>query len=97
MELRIVRHAESTGNAAGRWQGRDDTQLTDTGREQASRLGKAFRAEGYRPSRIYASPLSRTFDTARIASSRIGLEDSIVPWDDLMETDVGIFLSLIHI
>ncbi len=94
MELRIVRHAESTGNAAGRWQGRDDTQLTDTGREQASRLGKAFRAEGYRPSRIYASPLSRTFDTARIASSRIGLEDSIVPWDDLMETDVGIFSGL---
>ena len=94
MELRIVRHAESTGNAAGRWQGRDDTQLTDTGREQASRLGKWFEAEGYRPSHIYASPLSRTLDTARIASAQIGLEESIVKWDDLMETDVGIFSGL---
>ncbi len=94
MELRIVRHAESTGNAAGRWQGRDDTQLTDTGRDQASRLGKWFEAEGYRPSRIYASPLSRTLYTARIASAHIGLEESIVCWDDLMETDVGIFSGL---
>lgn len=94
MELRIVRHAESTGNAAGRWQGRENTQLTDMGREQAARLGRWFEEEGYRPSRIYASPLSRTFDTARIASAHIGLEDSIVRWDDLMETDVGIFSGL---
>lgn len=94
MELRIVRHAESTGNAAGRWQGRDDTQLTDTGREQAARLGKSFKAERYLPSHIYASPLSRTFDTARIASAQIGMEESILCWDDLMETDVGIFSGL---
>ena len=94
MELRIVRHAESTGNAAGRWQGRENTQLTDMGREQAARLGRWFEAEGYRPSCIYASPLSRTFDTARIAAAHIGLEDSIVRWDDLMETDVGIFSGL---
>lgn len=94
MELRIVRHAESTGNAAGRWQGRDDTQLTDTGRSQAAKLGKSFKAEGYLPSHIYASPLSRTFHTARIASEQIGLEEKIVCWDDLMETDVGIFSGL---
>ena len=94
MELRIVRHAESAGNAAGRWQGRDDTQLTDKGKEQASKLGKAFRAEGYRPSHIYSSPLTRTLDTAQIASAHIGLEDSIDLWDDLMETDVGVFSGL---
>ena len=94
MELRIVRHAESAGNAAGRWQGRDDTQLTDKGRDQAAKLGRTFRAEGYRPSHIYSSPLTRTLDTAKIASARIGLEDSIELWDDLMETDVGIFSGL---
>ena len=94
MELRIVRHAESTGNAAGRWQGRADTQLTDAGREQASKLGMSFKAEGYQPSHIYASPLSRTFDTARIASALIGLEEAIVTWEDLMETDVGVFSGL---
>ena len=94
MELRIVRHAESTGNASGRWQGRDDTQLTDMGREQAAKLGQSFNTEGYKPSRIYASPLTRTLDTARIASARIGMEASITLWDDLMETDVGIFTGL---
>ncbi len=94
MNLRIVRHAESTGNAQGRWQGRNDTQLTDVGRDQAASLGKRFEAEGYRPSHIYASPLSRTFDTARIASAHLGLDGSIVRWDDLMETDVGVFSGL---
>ena len=83
MNLRIVRHAESAGNAQGRWQGRNDTRLTDLGREQAARLGRRLEADGYRPSRIYASPLSRTFDTARIASSY--LELPIVRWDDLIE------------
>ncbi len=92
MNLRIVRHAESAGNAQGRWQGRNDTRLTDLGREQAARLGRRLEAEGYRPSRIYASPLSRTFDTARIASSY--LELPIVRWDDLIETDVGVFSGL---
>ena len=94
MELRIVRHAESTGNAAGRWQGRDDTQLTTLGREQAARLGRWFASEEYRPSHIYASPLSRTYDTTRIASAHVGLAASVVRWDDLMETDVGIFSGL---
>ena len=94
MELRIVRHAESTGNAAGRWQGRDDTQLTTHGREQAARLGRWFASEEYRPSHIYSSPLTRTYDTARIASARVGLAASVVKWDDLMETDVGAFTGL---
>ena len=89
MKLRIVRHAESTGNAQGRWQGRDDFPLTDLGREQAAKLRDRFAAEGYRPSHIYSSPLSRTFETAQIASS--GWELPIVPVDDLMETDVGVF------
>ncbi len=89
MKLRIVRHAESTGNARGRWQGRDDTLLTDLGRAQAARLGERFAAEGYRPSHIYSSPLSRTLQTAQIASSAWDIP--IVQVDDLMETDIGVF------
>ena len=88
MRLRIVRHAESTGNARGRWQGRDDTQLTELGRSQAGRLRDRFLAEGYRPSHLYSSPLSRTYETARIASSNWDLP--IIKWDELMETDVGV-------
>ena len=89
MKLRIVRHAESTGNALGRWQGRDDTLLTDLGREQAAKLRDRFASEGYQPSHIYSSPLSRTLETAQIASSVWDIP--IVQVDDLMETDIGAF------
>ena len=89
MKLRIVRHAESTGNAHGRWQGRDDTLLTELGRKQAAKLRERFTSEGYQPSHIYSSPLSRTLETAQIASSAWDIP--IVQVDDLMETDIGVF------
>jgi len=92
MNLTIVRHAESSGNAAGRWQGRDDTLLTDLGRRQATLLRERFLAEGYRPTRLYSSPLARTHETAEIASAEWDVP--IVRWDDLMETDVGVFTGL---
>ena len=92
MNLMIVRHAESTGNADHRWQGRSDMPLTDLGREQAGRLRARFESEGYRPTHVYSSPLSRTYKTAQIASGAWGLP--ITRWDDLMETDVGIFAGL---
>ena len=89
MKLRIVRHAESTGNAQGRWQGRDDTLRTELGRKQAAKLRERFTSEGYQPSHIYSSPLSRTLETAQIASSAWDIP--IVQVDDLMETDIGVF------
>ena len=89
MNLTIARHAESSGNAAGRWQGRDDTHLTDLGRRQAESLAQRFREEGYRPTRLYSSPLARTHETAEIASA--GWDMPITRWDDIIETDVGVF------
>ena len=89
MKLVFVRHAESLGNAQGRWQGRQDSELTDLGRGQAARLRERFDSEGFEPTHVYASPLSRTYETAGIVST--GWERAIVPWDDLMEIDVGVF------
>ncbi len=89
MRLTIARHAESSGNAAGRWQGRDDTHLTDLGRRQAAALRKRLLDEGFRPTHLYSSPLARTYETAEIASAEWDVP--IVRWDDLMETDVGVF------
>ena len=89
MNLTIIRHAESSGNAAGRWQGRDDTTLTELGRRQASLLAKRLADEGYRPARLYSSPLMRTCETAEIASD--GWDIPITRWDDIIETDVGVF------
>ena len=89
MNLIIVRHAESTGNAEDRLQGQDDFPLSERGRRQAALLRARFESEGYLPTHIYSSPLSRTLETARIASA--GWEVPISEWDDLMETDIGVF------
>ena len=92
MNIRLVRHAESTGNSEGRWIGREEVPLSRVGRWQAERLRSRLKAEGYIPTHIYASPLSRTFDTARIVSTNWGCP--IEPWDDLIEIDVGAFSGM---
>ena len=75
MDLVFVRHAESLGNAQGRWQGRRDSELTDLGRRQAAKLRERFASEGFEPTHIYASPLSRTHETARIVSIACRLDN----------------------
>ena len=92
MNLILIRHAESTANAEGRWQGRADFPLSNAGRAQAGRLRSRLEREEYLPTHIYTSPLSRVFETAQIASSNMGVP--IEAWDDLMEHDVGVFSGL---
>lgn len=92
MNLVLIRHAESTANAEGRWQGRADFPLSDAGRSQAGRLRLRLEREEYSPTHIYTSPLSRVDETARIASSNMDVP--IESWDDLMEHDVGVFSGL---
>ena len=89
MNLMLIRHAESTANSEGRWQGRADFPLSEAGRSQAGRLRSRLEREDYSPTRIYSSPLSRVLETAQIASSIWDLP--IESWDDLMEHDVGAF------
>jgi broad specificity phosphatase PhoE len=60
--IAFVRHGQTAVNRAGQLQGRVDTELTDLGREQATRLGVRFATE--KVSRVYASPLRRAVDTA---------------------------------
>ena len=59
---------------------------------QAGSLRSRLEREGYSPTHIYTSPLSRVSQTAQIASSNWDLP--IEPWDDLMEHDVGVFSGL---
>ena len=92
MNIRLIRHAESAGNAENRWTGRKDLPLSETGRWQADMLRSSLEDEGYIPTHIYASPLSRAFETATIVSSAWSC--SIEPWDDLVEIDVGAFSDL---
>ena len=46
MRLLFVRHAESTANAEGRYQGHADFPLSDAGRLQARKLAERFPQRG---------------------------------------------------
>ena len=69
--IHLCRHGETHANLAGVLQGQQDTQLNDTGIEQADALGAelARRAKaGMRfASVVYSSDLARAADTARAA------------------------------
>ncbi len=72
MDIVIVRHGESEGNAAGRLQGQLDSPLNERGRAQATRLGQWLASIGFRWQRAYASPLRRAFETAELVARAAG-------------------------
>lgn len=62
MNILLVRHGETTWNREGRYQGRTDIPLSDTGQQQVRALGERLKNV---PIKIaYASPLSRAKSTA---------------------------------
>jgi broad specificity phosphatase PhoE len=81
--LILVRHGESTGNAAGLLLGRIDAPLTDRGRAQAQSLGGSLSGI----TRVISSPLERARDTA--AALDLGLPIEID--DRWVELDYGEF------
>ena len=90
MRLLLVRHGESYANAQGLIQGQGESpkfDLSARGRAQARACGERLEREGLRPTHVYASPLSRTAETARLIVEQWDME--IEYWDDLMEHDMG--------
>jgi broad specificity phosphatase PhoE len=67
----LIRHAESTWNAAGRWQGQADPPLSARGREQALRLAGQLAEQGLEV--LIASDLARSSQTADIVGRGLGL------------------------
>ena len=83
--LLCIRHAQSTMNAAGLWQGQANPPLSEEGRGQAHALGE--RLEGESLSVLVASDLRRARETAEIAGRRLGIATRLEP--GLRELDVG--------
>lgn len=81
----LARHGETEWSALGRHTGRTDIPLTEAGREQARRLGRALAGRTF--TRVLASPLIRAAETARLA----GFGDRITFDDDLREWDYGVY------
>jgi broad specificity phosphatase PhoE len=70
--LFLVRHGATTATEEGRFSGSTGVDLSDQGRWQAARLGGRLAPQTI--DAIYASPLSRALDTARIIADHCHVE-----------------------
>ncbi len=86
----MARHGETDWNRESRFQGHADTQLNESGREQAQELADRLARE--RITVVYASPLARALETAEIVADRLGLDVETV--EGLREVDVGSWSGL---
>jgi broad specificity phosphatase PhoE len=92
IQITLLRHGESVGNAESRWQGQADFPLTDTGRKQAEALSERWLKEGVNFDLIISSPLLRARETAEIIAQKLHLK---VEFDPLwLERDNGAFSGL---
>ncbi len=87
----FIRHGESEANARKVFAGqRDDSLLTETGREQARATAEEIKKEGIRIDRIVSSPQKRTMETAQIVAKELGYDiEKIIPDPRVMEYDMG--------
>jgi probable phosphoglycerate mutase len=91
VELVLVRHAESTSNVSGRWQGQGDAPLSPHGETQVDALAarlRARRASGWSADVVIASDLQRATRTGRAAYPDAALDPA---W---READVGAWEGL---
>jgi broad specificity phosphatase PhoE len=83
----LARHGETLWNVERRFQGFQDSPLTDRGREQARRLADRLAREPI--AAVYSSDLGRTIHTAEPVAAAHGLE--VRPHPGLREIDTGIW------
>lgn len=87
-----VRHGETAWNADSRMQGQLDIPLNALGRLQAQRLARALADEPL--DAIYASDLSRAFDTAQAVAALTG--QRVIADTALRERAFGVFQGLTY-
>jgi probable phosphoglycerate mutase len=94
----LIRHGETAWNAQGRFQGKLDSALTDTGVKQAEAIGQRLAGLGISFDTFVTSPLGRTRQTAAIIAECANLpaaqdddrlaEVSLGSWDGLTHIDI---------
>ena len=92
----VLRHGQSEWNAARRWQGQADIDLTGTGRAQARLAAERLASDpAFTFRAVVSSDLKRARETATIIASVTGLE--LLDADPrLRETHVGEWQGLTH-
>jgi len=81
----LVRHGATVLSAEDAFAGETDVELSEEGREQARKLAARLAAEPI--AAFYASPMSRTMETARIVAAPHGLD--VEPREGLREISHG--------
>jgi broad specificity phosphatase PhoE len=97
-EIYLIRHGETAWNAQGRFQGKLDSALTETGVKQAEAIGRCLAGLDLSLDAFVSSPLGRTRQTAAIIAGSAHLpaaqcddrlaEVSLGSWDGLTHFDI---------
>lgn len=94
-EFVLIRHGITDWNVEGRMQGISDTELNDTGKQQAQALGDAMRGENWDV--IASSPLSRALNTAIPVAEALGFKENDIILDErLMERHYGVGEGVVY-
>lgn len=91
VEITFIRHGQTTGNAAGRWQGHTNSSLTAQGAAQAETLGARLATTPF--DLIVSSDLDRTMQTAAALSRPFETdvrwrEPFFGAWEDLETSEI---------
>lgn len=73
--LILIRHGQSTWNAANRFTGWVDVPLSEAGVAEARKAGERLAAEGLRVDLAFTSELRRAIDTGRLVLDALGQPD----------------------
>ena len=85
MKIYFIRHGETIWNTLRIFQGSSNSPLTETGREQAKRLGERLKNTEF--TNFYSSPLGRTIETSELI---IGDRDIKIEFiEEFKEISVG--------
>lgn len=86
MNIFFVRHGQTEWNELGKFQGSKDSPLTSAGISQAEKLNLKFEQDNLKFEKVYASPLGRAYNTAKII---VGENYQIEAIDEFKEISVG--------
>jgi probable phosphoglycerate mutase len=85
----LVRHGQTTYTESGRYSGRGDVPLSETGMEQAKAVARRIRDMAFDIAAVISSPLSRCTQTASEITAALAEDLPIRIEPDLIECDFG--------
>lgn len=95
LNIYLARHGQDQDNVSSILNGRRDMPLTDKGVEQANEVANKIKGTGIKFDMVYASPLQRAFNTAKIIAEINNAPFPII-MEDLVERDFGILTGQPH-